>query len=117
LGFPHYGDEYKVMGLAPYGKATLMNEMRDIVRVKPRGFELNLDYFTHHSAGLDMVWQGGSPVIGPVYSNALPDLLGPVRAQQDAITDHHKNIAASMQAMFEEAFFSLLDALHKKTGK
>src|SRR5207302_5131859 len=63
LGFPHYGDEYKVMGLAPYGKATLMDKMRDIVRVKPRGFELNLDYFTHHSAGLDMVWEGGSPAI------------------------------------------------------
>jgi carbamoyltransferase len=117
LGFPHYGDEYKVMGLAPYGKPTLMDKMRQIVLVKDGGFELNLDYFTHHSAGLDMVWQGGSPVIGPVYSNALTDLLGPVRAQQDPITDHHKNIAASMQAMFEEAFFSLLEALHKKTGK
>ncbi|HJW92274.1 MAG TPA: carbamoyltransferase C-terminal domain-containing protein [Thermoanaerobaculia bacterium] len=117
LGFPHYGDEYKVMGLAPYGKPSLMDKMRQIVLVKDGGFALNLDYFTHHSAGLDMVWQGGSPVVGPVYSNALTDLLGPARAPQDPITDYHKNLAASMQAMFEEAFFSLLDALHEKTGK
>src|SRR5213075_1893568 len=42
LGFPHYGDEYKVMGLAPYGKATLMEAMRDIVRVHGDGtFALN----------------------------------------------------------------------------
>src|SRR5215510_12778438 len=49
LGFPHYGDEYKVMGLAPYGKPALMDAMRQIVRVKKGRFALNLDYFTHHS--------------------------------------------------------------------
>jgi carbamoyltransferase len=116
LGFPHYGDEYKVMGLAPYGKPTLMDKMRDIVRVKPRGFELNLDYFTHHSAGLDMVWEGGSPTIGTIYSPRLIDALGPARAPQDPMDDRHKDIAASMQAMFEEAFFALVDNLHQSTG-
>jgi carbamoyltransferase len=116
LGFPHYGDEYKVMGLAPYGRPAMMSEMRDIVRVKPRGFELNLDYFTHHSAGLDMVWAGGSPAIGPIFSQQLVEKLGPVRAPDDPIEDRHRNIAASMQAMFEEAFFGLLDNLHKATG-
>jgi carbamoyltransferase len=117
LGFPHYGDEYKVMGLAPYGKPSLMEKMRQIVHVSDGGFTLNLDYFTHHSVGLDMVWQGGSPVIGPVFSPALVDLLGPARSPQDPIEQHHKDLAASMQAMFEEAFFSLVNALHRKTGK
>jgi len=116
LGFPHYGDEYKVMGLAPYGKPAMMDKMRDIVRVKPRGFELNLDYFTHHSAGLDMVWQGGSPTIGTIYSPALVDALGPARAPQDPMEERHKDIAASMQAMFEEAFFALVNNLHEATG-
>jgi len=116
LGFPHYGDEYKVMGLAPYGKPALMEKMRNIVRVKPRGFELNLDYFTHHSAGLDMVWEGGAPAIGTIYSQQLIDALGPARAPQDPIDDRHKNIAASMQAMFEEAFFALVNDLHESTG-
>ena len=40
LGFPHYGDEYKVMGLAPYGEPAFMDEMRDIVHVKDGRFAL-----------------------------------------------------------------------------
>jgi carbamoyltransferase len=115
LGFPHYGDEYKVMGLAPYGKPAMMDAMRDIVRVSGGRFALNLDYFTHHSAGLDMVWQGGSPVIGPVYSQHLIDRLGPMRAADDPIEQRHKDLAASMQAMYEEAFFAMANALYEKT--
>jgi carbamoyltransferase len=115
LGFPHYGDEYKVMGLAPYGQPSFMREMRDIVRVANGRFALNTDYFTHHTLGLDMVWQGGSPVIGPVYSEKLIEKLGPARAEKDPIEQRHKDLAASMQAMFEEAYFALANALHEKT--
>ncbi|HEY2090751.1 MAG TPA: carbamoyltransferase C-terminal domain-containing protein [Thermoanaerobaculia bacterium] len=116
LGFPHYGDEYKVMGLAPYGRPLMLDAMRDIVLVHERGFSLNTDYFTHHSAGLDMVWKSGSPVIGPVYSKHLIEKLGPARAPEDPIDERHRNLAASMQAMFEEAFFALVNHLHRKTG-
>ncbi|HYH08071.1 MAG TPA: carbamoyltransferase C-terminal domain-containing protein [Thermoanaerobaculia bacterium] len=116
LGFPHYGDEYKVMGLAPYGKPVFMDEMRDIVRVHDGRFSLNLEYFTHHTIGLNMVWQGGSPVIGPVYSEKLIEKLGPMRAASDPMEQRHKDLAASMQAMFEEAYFALANALHEKTG-
>lgn len=115
LGFPHYGDEYKVMGLAPYGRPTFMDEMRDIVQVKDGRFALNLDYFTHHTVGLDMVWQGGSPAIGPVFSDKLVEKLGPVRASSDPMEQRHKDLAASMQAMFEEAYFELANSLHAKT--
>ena len=49
LGFPHYGDEYKVMGLAPFGEPRQLDAMRKIVRLKPGGtFELDLAYFRHH---------------------------------------------------------------------
>jgi carbamoyltransferase len=117
LGFPNYGDEYKVMGLAPYGTPSFLAEMRDIVHVGDDGrFALNLDYFTHHSVGLNMVWHGGSPVIGPVYSEKLVEKLGPARAPQDPMEQRHKDLAASMQAMFEEAYFGLANALQKKTG-
>jgi carbamoyltransferase len=115
LGFPNYGDEYKVMGLAPYGSAKFMREMRDIVLVSDGRFALNLDYFTHHTIGLDMVWRGGSPVIGPVYSEKLVEALGPARAPQDPLEQRHKDLAASMQAMFEEAYFALANALFEKT--
>jgi carbamoyltransferase len=116
LGFPHYGDEYKVMGLAPYGKPSFLAEMRDIVQVEGGRFRLNLDYFIHHTVGLDMVWQGGSPVIGPIYSEKLIEKLGPARAPQDPMEQRHKDLAASMQAMFEEAYFALANRLHEKTG-
>ncbi|MFZ2492373.1 MAG: carbamoyltransferase N-terminal domain-containing protein, partial [Thermoanaerobaculia bacterium] len=115
LGFPHYGDEYKVMGLAPYGTPKYLAEMRRIVHVSDGGFRLDVDFFTHHSTGLDMVWQGGSPVIGPVYSEKLIELLGPMRSPQDPVDQRHKDLAASMQAMFEEAYFELANQLHQKT--
>src|ERR1041384_953386 len=53
LGFPHYGDEGKVMGLAPYGRPRFIDEFREIIRTEPDrpGFILNLDYFLHHSQG------------------------------------------------------------------
>jgi len=64
LGFPKYGDEGKVMGLAPYGDADVyLEQMRRLVRLTDL-FELNLDYFTHHSQGVDMTWAEGSPTIG-----------------------------------------------------
>src|ERR1043166_4796017 len=48
LGFPHYGDEYKVMGLAPYGEPGYADVMRRVIRPQGDVFELDLDYFTHH---------------------------------------------------------------------
>src|SRR6202171_5614273 len=52
LGFPKFGDEYKVMGLAAYGQPEHLEAFRDIVRfdakTKRNGFRLGLDYFTHH---------------------------------------------------------------------
>ncbi|HET7434469.1 MAG TPA: carbamoyltransferase C-terminal domain-containing protein [Thermoanaerobaculia bacterium] len=115
LGFPHYGDEYKVMGLAPYGEPKYMDVMRDIVRVEKGEFRLNTDYFTHHTLGLDMVWQGGSPAIGPVFSEKLIEKLGPVRTGDEPVEQKHKDIAASMQAMFEEAYFALANHLWEET--
>jgi predicted NodU family carbamoyl transferase len=55
LGFPHYGDEGKVMGLAPYGQPRYLEEFRDIIRTEEGGgFWLNLDYFRHHAEGVEM---------------------------------------------------------------
>ena len=115
LGFPHYGDEYKVMGLAPYGTPKYVEAMRDIVHVKDGRFALNTDYFTHQSVGLDMVWVGGSPTVGPVFSEKLIAKLGPARAPQDPMEQRHKDLAASMQAMFEEAYFALANSLYAQT--
>ncbi len=118
LGFPNYGDEYKVMGLAPYGKPLYLNKMKELVTLLPNGlFELNLDYFSHHSEGVSMVWDGGEPKIGKVFTSKLVELLGPARCTNENLNQFHKDIAASAQAMYEEAFFHLLNHVAYVTKK
>jgi carbamoyltransferase len=102
------------MGLAPYGSPQHLDKMRTIVRLLPRGrFEIALDYFRHHSEGVSMVWEAGEPTIGTVFDKALEDLLGPARGKDEPISQYHKDLAASMQAMYEEAFFHLLNHVHQ----
>lgn len=118
LGFPNYGDEGKVQGLAPYGTPRYMDEMHKMVRLLPRGaFELNLDYFIHHAQGVDMTWDDGSPTIGTIYSNKVVELLGPPREPRSEYTPHHMDVAASMQAMLEEAEFHIVRDAYKRTGQ
>ncbi len=114
LGFPKYGDEYKVMGLAPYGEPTLVKEIRKLIQPKGDGFELNLEYFNHHEKGISMSWENGEPNVDPFHSKKLEDLLGPARAPRTEVTKHHENIAASLQAVTEEIIFHLLERLYKK---
>jgi carbamoyltransferase len=117
LGFPNYGDEYKVMGLAPYGSPKYLNKMREVALCKPNGeFELNLHYFLHQSEKIAHTWQGGAPVFSNLYSNHLSELLGPARTPNEPLTQFHIDIASSAQAMYEEAFFNLLDALYLQYG-
>ena len=116
LGFPKYGDEYKVMGLSSYGGPTYLDKMRQIVRLDNNGkFKLNLNYFIHHSEGVTMTWEGGEPTMGPVYSQEMEKCLGPARKKNEPITREYENIAASLQAMYEEAFFDLLNHVHNQT--
>ena len=61
LGFPGYGDEGKVMGLAPYGTPRFLAEMRHVVRPKGDVFELGLDFFRHDKEGVDMTWDERHP--------------------------------------------------------
>jgi carbamoyltransferase len=134
LGFLHFGDEYKVMGLAPYGEPKFMTEMRELVRVRPDGkYELNLKYFRHHNENVSYTWNNCCPEVGLLYKPILEKLLGPGRAKvaqtsksavsqvskpappsDEPLTQRHKDIARSIQAMYEEAFFALLNKLHDK---
>src|SRR5204862_316461 len=77
LGFPKYGDEGKVMGLAPYGRPGHVDRMRDLVHLNGSLFELGLDYFTHHREGVDMTWDDQTPTIGRIYSDRLVAALEP----------------------------------------
>jgi carbamoyltransferase len=116
LGFPKYGDEYKVMGLAPYGEPEYLEELRRIVTPAGDGFRLDLDYFRHHDDGVAMTWDGGEPILGPVFSDAFERRFGPARQPGDPLERRHQNLAASLQAVTEEIYFHLLHRLHRLTG-
>jgi len=115
LGFPSFGDEYKVMGLAPYGAPSRMDAMRNIVRLTSNGaFALDLAYFRHHRERIAYTWTSGSPEVEDLFSPALEELLGPRRRPEDPLEDRHRDIARSVQAMYEDAFFHLISPLQKR---
>jgi carbamoyltransferase len=113
LGFEHYGDEYKIMGLAPYGEPRHVDALRNLVRLLPHGgFELDLRYFRHHRENVPYRWSSGSPEVGTLFSEELCNLLGRARRPDEALEQRHRDIARSVQAVYEEAFFHLLNRLH-----
>lgn len=117
LGFPNYGDEYKVMGLAPYGEPTFSRELGTVVRLRPDGrFEIDLKMFKHHRERVPYQWEHGEPVVGTLFSSGLEELLGPARHRNEELTTRHKDIAHSAQVIYEDAFFHLLNALHRRHG-
>jgi carbamoyltransferase len=91
--------------------------MQRIVLLQDDGsFKLNLDYFRHHQEKVEYEWENGEPKVGALFSPALVDLLGPARQKGEDLTQRHKDLARSVQAMYEQAFFHLLNALHKRHG-
>jgi carbamoyltransferase len=117
LGFPYYGDEGKVMGLAPYGDPEpYMKPMRDVVHTTGDLFELNLDYFTHDKEGVDMTWDEGSPRIGRIFSEKLVETFGPAREPDGEITKHYEDVAAAAQKRLEEVYLHVVERLQVRTG-
>ncbi len=109
LGFPNFGDEYKVMGLAAYGEPTLAHKVGTLVPAGNSGdFRLDLRYFRHLSEGVELTWPEGVPVQGDLFTPRLEELLGPRRRPADVLTQRHKDLAASMQRVFEERYFELV---------
>lgn len=105
-GFKVNSGEYKVMGLAPYGEPKYVDKIfRHLIDVKDDGsFRLDLSYFDY-CTGLTM-------------TNAKFDALfgGPPRKPEELLTQHHMDLAASLQAATEEVVLRLTRALRKETG-
>lgn len=117
LGFPHYGDEYKIMGLAPYGQPRFALQMDQILSASgDGGFRLNLDYFCHHKQAIGYEWNATAPVVSRLFTPALEALLGPSRDPNAALEQHHKDLARSIQDAYERVFFAVLAQLHRDTG-
>jgi carbamoyltransferase len=109
LGFPAYGDEYKAMGLAAHGRPTRTAALWPLIRLRPAGrFALDLRYFRHTRPGFDYRWQGGAPAVGTLLHPRAADLLGPPRAPGAEIAPAHADLAASLQAVYEQALWHVL---------
>lgn len=92
LGFNKYSDEYKVMGLAAYGKPVYQEKFSKVIRLMDRGrFRLNLKYFTMYG---DFV-AGLAPL--------FIDEFGPPRKRDQAVDERSANIACSLQKTIEDA--------------
>lgn len=115
IGFDLFGEEYKVMGLAPYGEDRYVDELAKIVRLD------GTDWYRVDPSYLD-VWQGlaqstvnedGQLRMGTIYSQKLVELFGPARRREDPVTQREMDIARSTQVMFERAVSQCLTSLGK----
>ena len=117
LGFPHYGDEYKMMGLSPYGQPKYVDKVRDVVKLLPNGlFKLNLKYFGRLKTADWMTLEDGVPRVKPMYSGYFLKKFGQARRQGEPLGEYHMDLAASVQRVTEEVIFHMAEDLYKRTG-
>ncbi|MGY8989706.1 MAG: carbamoyltransferase family protein, partial [Flavobacteriales bacterium] len=117
LGFPKYGDEYNVMGLAPYGEEKYLKELSTIVeRTEDGFFTLNKKFFKHFKEGVAMDWENGEPSIDSLFTKEWESLFWKSRKKEDTLEQFHINLATSVQIFTEEMIFYMLTKLHERTG-
>jgi carbamoyltransferase len=115
IGYKKYGDEGKVMGLAPYGKDTYSQQIREIVNLKNGGFHLDLSYFKPLGSNQGMeVLPDGTVRLARHFSDRMQQLFGEPREPHSEILQRDMDLAFSMQQRFEEVFFHLLNDLHQR---
>lgn len=114
LGFWKYGDEYKVMGLSALGEPVYAEQMRKMIGLKENGlFKLDTSYFLHDSEGVEMTWLNAEPKIGRIFSDKFVELFGKPR-EEDDVKGKYADIASSMQDVYEDVFFHMLNDIYKK---
>jgi carbamoyltransferase len=119
IGYSKYGDEGKVMGLAPYGKETYCSEIAKLVTplvtTKTGGFQLDLSYFKPLGSNQGMqVLADGTVKLSRHFSDRMEKLFGEPRKPQSEIAQRDMDLAFAVQHRFEEIFFHLLNHLHAK---
>jgi len=117
LGFPHYGDEYKVMGLAPYGEPKYVDKLKKVVQLTGDGlFKLDLSYFRSATKGVISYGEDHIPVVAPLFSDKLSREFGEPRKKEEPLSQYHKDLGASVQRLTEIVIFHILNHLQKRTG-
>ena len=76
MGFPNYGDEYKLMGLSSYGEGIYKDKIYKLFVDINYDFKLNLIYFNHVNNNFNLDFYDTNPVIGNLFNSNVEDLLG-----------------------------------------
>jgi carbamoyltransferase len=115
IGYKKYGDEGKVMGLAPYGKDTYCGQIGEIIQLGDSAFRLDLNYFMPLGSNQGMQIQSDGTVrLARHFSDRMVQLFGQPREPHAEITQRDMDLAYAMQHRFEEVFFHLLKQLHQR---
>src|SRR6266568_2662389 len=115
IGYSRYGDEGKVMGLAPYGRDTYCDQIRELLMTSNSGFELDLGFFKPLGSNEGMqIKPDGTVELARHFSSRMIEMFGPPRDPHTEITQRDMDLAYGMQHCFEEVFFHLLHELYKR---
>jgi carbamoyltransferase len=115
IGYNKYGDEGKVMGLAPYGRDTYCDEISRIVELQNGSFRLDLSYFKPLGSNHGMqVLPDGTVQLARHYSDRMVKLHGQPRQPNTEITQRDMDLSFALQHRFENVFFHLLNQLHRQ---
>lgn len=103
LGFKVNNDEYKIMGLSPYGQPIYYEHFKKIIDVKEDGsYRQDMRYFAYHYKER-------------MHNRKFVELFGPERKKEAPLEQRHKDIAASLQKIVEEVYFKMLKHLYELT--
>lgn len=110
IGYGKYGDEGKVMGLAPYGRDSYAETFRDIIRTTPKGYRLGKAWFRPFAddGGLEIL-EDGQMKVRPCYSEKMVEVFGPPREPGTDYAQRDMDIAFAVQKRFEEVYMHVLD--------
>ncbi len=115
IGYPKYGDEGKVMGLAPLGSDVYADFFERMLKPTAKGFELNPEYFLPFGANQGMeIGESGEMIVHRLYSDLFVKELGAPREKHGEITKRDQDIAFGLQRIFEKYYMRLLNLLHEK---
>ena len=113
IGYRKYGDEGKVMGLAPLGTDRFRGAFQDMIQFENGQIRLNKDYFLPFGSDQGLtINDDGEMTLRRHYSEKVVDLFGPPRQPDTEITPRDMDLAFGLQQRFEEVYFSLLNYLH-----
>ena len=115
IGYDSYGDEGKVMGLAPLGDDKYHDLVKDMVHINSEGFKLNSDWFAPFGSNQGIsINDEGKMQVERHYSEKMIETFGEPRIRNAEITERDMDLAYSLQRRFEIVFLELLNKLYKQ---